>query len=153
MKICSLMASRRRLRFATRSRRAAAALWRSSAPLDNFSLPKKKLPFPAVHLDGQLKTRQAPGTSSEPYLIPVLAEPKPIICALDRLRAIKPSDRRRRQHHHQPTAPKVRLCQIRLSGPTLETRLPLQRLLRHLLPLLQTSEPDRRHIVKSELFT
>src|SRR6202035_954127 len=29
-----------------------------------FSLPKKKLPFPAVIFDGQLKTRQAPGTSS-----------------------------------------------------------------------------------------
>jgi hypothetical protein len=27
-----------------------------------FSLPKKKLPYPAVIFDGQLKTRQAPGT-------------------------------------------------------------------------------------------
>jgi hypothetical protein len=39
-----------------------------------FSLPRKKLPFPALIFDGQLKTRQAPGTSFEPYLIPVLAE-------------------------------------------------------------------------------
>ena len=53
-----------------------------------FSLPKKKLPFPAVIFDGQLKTRQAPGTSFE-HPIPVLAEPKKIIQALDRLRALK----------------------------------------------------------------
>jgi hypothetical protein len=43
-----------------------------------FSLPKKKLPFPALIFEGQLKTRQAPGTSFEPYPIPVLAEPKKI---------------------------------------------------------------------------
>jgi hypothetical protein len=54
-----------------------------------FSLPKKKLPFPAVIFDGQLKTRQAPGTSFEPYPIPVLAEPKLIIHALEQLRALK----------------------------------------------------------------
>jgi hypothetical protein len=69
-----------------------------------FSLPKKKLPFPALIFEGQLKTRQAPGTSFEPYPIPVLAEPKKIIGALDQLRALKtfPS---RRQHRHQPSAP------------------------------------------------
>jgi hypothetical protein len=39
-----------------------------------FSLPKKKLPYPALIFDGQLKTRHAPGTSFEPYPIPVLAE-------------------------------------------------------------------------------
>jgi hypothetical protein len=39
------------------------------------SLPRKRLPFPAVIFDGQLKTRQAPGTSFEPYPIPVLADP------------------------------------------------------------------------------
>ena len=54
-----------------------------------FSLPKKKLPYPALVFDGQLKTRNAPGTSSEPYPIPVLAEPKLIIRALERLRALK----------------------------------------------------------------
>ena len=42
----------------------------------SFSLPKKKLPFPALIFSGQLKTRHAPGTSFEPYSIPVLAEPK-----------------------------------------------------------------------------
>ena len=42
-----------------------------------FSLPKDKLPFPALIFSGQLKTRQAPGTSFEPYPIPVLAEPHP----------------------------------------------------------------------------
>ena len=41
----------------------------------SFSLPKKKLPYPALVFDGQLKTRNAPGTSSEPYPIPVLADP------------------------------------------------------------------------------
>src|ERR1700736_3232140 len=54
-----------------------------------FSLPKKKPPFPAVIFDGQLKTRQAPGTSSEPYIIPVLADPKKLVQALDTLRDLK----------------------------------------------------------------
>jgi len=54
-----------------------------------FSLPRKKLPYPAVIFDGQLKTRQAPGTSFEPYSIPVLADPKTIIRALDALRSLK----------------------------------------------------------------
>jgi hypothetical protein len=39
-----------------------------------FSLPKKKLPFPAVIFDGQLKTRQAPGTSFE---LRALSHPRP----------------------------------------------------------------------------
>src|SRR6516225_9845468 len=55
----------------------------------SFSLPPKKLPFPAIIFDGQLKTRHAPGTSFEPYPIPVLADPKKIIGALDQLRALK----------------------------------------------------------------
>src|SRR5271166_6482740 len=54
-----------------------------------FSLPRKKLPYPAVIFDGQLKTRNAPGTSFEPYPIPVLADPKKIIRALDGLRSLK----------------------------------------------------------------
>jgi hypothetical protein len=54
-----------------------------------FSLPRKKLPYPAVIFDGQLKTRKAPGTSFQPYPIPVLAEPKKIIRALAQLRALK----------------------------------------------------------------
>ena len=41
-----------------------------------FSLPEKKLPYPALLFGGQLKTRQAPGTSFEPYLFPVLATPR-----------------------------------------------------------------------------
>jgi hypothetical protein len=52
----------------------------------SFSLPQKKLPYPAL---GQLKTRQAPGTSFEPYPIPVLGDPKKILQALDRLRSLK----------------------------------------------------------------
>jgi hypothetical protein len=55
----------------------------------SFSLPKKKLFFPGLIFSGQLKTRHAPGTSFEPYPIPVLAEPKKIIAELDRLRAPK----------------------------------------------------------------
>ena len=54
-----------------------------------FSLPRKKLPYHAVIFDGQLKTRNAPGTSFEPYPIPVLADPKKIIRALDGLRSSK----------------------------------------------------------------
>jgi Telomere resolvase len=55
----------------------------------SFSLPPKKLPYPAILFDGQRKTRQAPGTSSEPYLIPVLADPKKLVQALDTLRDLK----------------------------------------------------------------
>ena len=51
-----------------------------------FSLPQKKLSYPAVIFDGQLKTGQAPGTSFEPYPIPVLANPKKLVQALDALR-------------------------------------------------------------------
>jgi hypothetical protein len=50
---------------------------------------RKKLPYPALLFDGQLKTRQASGISFEPYPIPVLADPKKIIQALDRLRSLK----------------------------------------------------------------
>ena len=55
----------------------------------SFSLPKEKLPYPVLIFDGQLKTRHAPGTSFEPYPIPVLADPKKIIQAIDRLRDLK----------------------------------------------------------------
>jgi hypothetical protein len=55
----------------------------------SFSLPREKLPYPARLFDGQLKTRQAPGTSSEPYLIPVLADPRKLVQALDTLRSLK----------------------------------------------------------------
>ncbi len=41
------------------------------------------------HRPNQLKTRNAPGTSFEPYPIPVLADPKKIIRALDGLRSLK----------------------------------------------------------------
>src|SRR5271165_5898535 len=54
-----------------------------------FSLPRTKLLYPALIFDGQLKTRQAPGTSFEPYPIPVLGDPKKIVQALDRLRDLK----------------------------------------------------------------
>lgn len=54
-----------------------------------FALPKAKLPFPALIFKGQLKTRQAPGTSFEPYPIPVLAAPKRVLAALKRLRSIR----------------------------------------------------------------
>ena len=48
-----------------------------------------KLPYPALIFSGQLKTRHAPGTSFEPYPIPVLAEPKKIIAELAKLRSLK----------------------------------------------------------------
>jgi hypothetical protein len=37
--------------------------------------------------EGQLKTRHAPGKSFEPYLIPVLASPKRVLAAFERLRS------------------------------------------------------------------
>jgi hypothetical protein len=74
----------------------------------SFSLPRKKLPYPALLFDGQLKTRQAPGTSLEPYLIPVLADPRKLVQALDTLRDLKElSFPRSREHHHRPTTPQV----------------------------------------------
>ena len=78
---------------ATATWRKAWASWRSVAAgrgkssLAPAQLPKEKLPFPAVILSGQLKTRQAPGTSFVPYPIPVLAEPRLVIRALENLRA------------------------------------------------------------------
>jgi hypothetical protein len=57
----------------------------------SFSLPREKLPFPALLFDGQLKTRQAPGTSSEPCIIPVLGDPRKLVQALDTLRSLKSS--------------------------------------------------------------
>ena len=50
-----------------------------------FVLSKKKFAFPALIFEGQLKTRNAPGTSFQPYPIPVLAEPKLIIAELAKL--------------------------------------------------------------------
>jgi hypothetical protein len=52
-------------------------------------LPKDKLLFPALILSGQPKTPEAPGTSFEPYPIPVLAEPRLILRTLENLRAMK----------------------------------------------------------------
>ena len=40
-----------------------------------FSQPQKKLHYPAVIFDGQFKTRQAPGTSFEPYQSPAIDDP------------------------------------------------------------------------------
>jgi len=61
---------------------------RSSLASSSVCLPRNS-PSPALIFEGQLKTRHAPGTSFEPYPIPVLAEPKLIIRALDQLRALK----------------------------------------------------------------
>jgi hypothetical protein len=52
-----------------------------------FSLPEKKLPFPALIFSGQLKTRNAPGTSFAPHPILVLAAPKRVLAAFERLRS------------------------------------------------------------------
>ena len=99
-----------------------------------FSLPRKKLPYPALIFDGQLKTRQAPGTSFEPYPIPVLTDPKKIIQALDTSGISKASLPPRPST--PPPAPnsQVRFRRLRLPRPTLETRPLAQRLRRHLLP-------------------
>src|SRR5215510_11228419 len=52
-------------------------------------LALRKTPYPALIFDGRLKTRNAPGTAQEPYPIPVLADPKKIIQAIDQLRDLK----------------------------------------------------------------
>ena len=56
----------------------------------SFAPLAQKLPFPAVIFSGQLKTRNAPGTSFEPYPIPTLVPPKTVLEAFGRLRAIRP---------------------------------------------------------------
>jgi Telomere resolvase len=63
-----------------------------------FTLPKKKLSYPSVTFEGQLKTRNAPGTSFEPYQIPVLAPPKTLCDALKRLREIRTYSDQQRAH-------------------------------------------------------
>jgi Telomere resolvase len=63
-----------------------------------FSLPEKKQPFPALIFEGQLKTRYAPGTSFEPYPIPVLAAPKRVLAAFERLRSIRTYPDAQRAH-------------------------------------------------------
>jgi hypothetical protein len=101
-----------------------------------FSLPPKKLPYPAILFDGQLKTRQAPGTSFEPYLIPVLGDPKKIIQALDILRDLKSFPSPAAVNTTTGPQPQIRFRRLRLPRTTLETRPPPQRLRRHLLPPL-----------------
>jgi hypothetical protein len=64
----------------------------------SFEPTRKKLPFPALIFSGQLKTRFAPGTSSEPYPIPVLAAPKTVLDAFRRLRAIRTYPDQQRAH-------------------------------------------------------
>jgi hypothetical protein len=123
-------------------RRAAEIFFSAS-----FSLPREKLPYPALLFDGQLKTRQAPGTSFEPYLIPVLADPRKLIQALDTLRDLKsfPSTKAVNTTTPPPaTTPQVRFRSLRLPRPPLETRTLAQRLRRPLLPQVQTQKPDRR---------
>jgi Telomere resolvase len=57
---------------------------------DDRGSGREKLPYPAPPLRRPTgKLGQAPGTSSEPYLIPVLGDPKKIIQALDGLRSLK----------------------------------------------------------------
>jgi hypothetical protein len=63
-----------------------------------FSLPDKKLPFPALTFEGQLKTCHAPGTSFAPYPIPVLAAPKRVLAAFERLRSIRTYPDAQRAH-------------------------------------------------------
>jgi hypothetical protein len=65
-----------------------AGLPRSSSAPPSASLGKNS-PIPPSSSTANWKTRRAPGTSSEPYLIPVLAEPKKLVQALDRLRSLK----------------------------------------------------------------
>jgi Telomere resolvase len=65
-----------------------AGLPRSSLAPPSAS-PNKNSPIPPSSLTANWKTRQAPGTSSEPYLIPVLGDPKKLVQALDTLRSLK----------------------------------------------------------------
>jgi hypothetical protein len=65
-----------------------AGLPRSSLAPPSASLEKNS-PIPPSSLTANWKTRQAPGTSFEPYPIPVLADPKKLVQALDTLRSLK----------------------------------------------------------------
>jgi hypothetical protein len=50
---------------------------------------------------------------------------------------------------HRPPSPKVRFRRLRLARTTLETRPLALCLRRHLLPPLQTKQPDRRYLPRS----
>jgi hypothetical protein len=100
--------------------RRLGALERATIVICGF-LRNQNLPFPALLFDGQLKTRQAPGTSFEPYLI--LAEPKKIIQASTGSgpsKACLPAEAVNTTTG--PRAPQVRFGRLRLLRPALETR-------------------------------
>jgi hypothetical protein len=54
----------------------------------SFSLPREKLPYSALLFDGQLKTRQAPGTSSLGLPHPRPRRPKRLVQTHDTLRTL-----------------------------------------------------------------
>jgi hypothetical protein len=136
----------------TRSRRNPRAQRRlprahSPRPIQSHPARSRSLHPNGSRTLGQLKTRQAPGTSFEPYPIPVLADPKKIIHALAQLRDLKSF----------PSADAVNTT----TGPQLpkyvsaafgSLDLPWkpghlrQRLRRHLLPQVQTQEYHRRYL-------
>ena len=55
----------------------------------SFSLPREKLPYPALLSDGQLKPGRLPAPVSSPTPSPILGDPKKLVQALDTLRTIK----------------------------------------------------------------
>ena len=112
-----------------------------------FSLPRKKLPYPALLFDGQLEN---PPSSRHQFR--ALPHPRP-----RRPQETHPGPRptpgsqefpfhRCRQHHHRPPTPQVRFRRLRLPRITMETRPLAQRLRRHLLPQVQTPKHHRRYL-------
>jgi len=109
----------------------------------SFSLPKKKLPYPALFFSGQLKTRNAPGTSFEPYPIPVLAEPKLIIRALERLRSLRSFSSA--DAVNTTTSPHLP-GYVSAAFGSLDQPWKPGYLRSHLLPQVQAQKHDRRHL-------
>jgi hypothetical protein len=112
----------------TRSLRICFVLPRSSLAHPSASLEKNS-PIPPSSSTANWKTRQAPGTSSEPYLIPVLADPRKLVQALDTLRSLKsfpspapltpPPARNSPSTFPPPSAPNLREIthSLKCSGP------------------------------------
>jgi hypothetical protein len=101
----------------------------------SFSLPRKKLPSPALLFDGQLENPPSSRHQFRALPHPRLGRPQetcpgprppPIVKELSFPRGC--------EHHHRPPTPQVRFRRLRFPRPTLETRSPPIRLRRHLSP-------------------
>ena len=111
-----------------------------------FSLPREKLPYPALLFDASSKPAKLPVPVSSHIPSPFWLTPRNLSKPSTLSRISRASFPRSRQHHHRPTTPQVRVRRLRLPRPPVETRTSPLSLRRHLLPQVQTQKPDRRYL-------